>query len=141
MDFLFVTSTASYVSYPELINYVSTLPKNGVYAGAHPYPEASFVSGACRIISRDVVKYVLTNKRNFDVAVIEDMALGDLIRGGGFKPVFLPPNNISSIEDLLRLDQHELSGKFHFRLKSFVGEKRNDVELMHALHLRLNGAG
>ncbi len=138
-DYLFLTSTASYVNVTNLVSFVNGQPSTGVYAGAHPYPEASFISGACRLLSRDVVQFVVDNRRKFDVAVIEDMALGDLIRSGGFTPVFLPPNNLTSIEDINLLSGDELHDKFHFRLKSFLGTKRNDVALMLALHSRVKG--
>ena len=122
-----------------MIKFVATLPRNGTYVGARPYPEASFVSGSCRFMSRDVIEFVLSNKRRFDVAVIEDMSLGDLIRSGGFNPSFIQPNNFSSLDELISLGKTELSDKFHFRLKSFVDGKRNDVVLMKLLHQKLNG--
>ena len=138
-DYLFLTSTASYVNVPNLVSFIDNQSNAGVYTGAHPYPEASFISGACRLLSRDVVQFVVDNRHKFDVAVIEDMALGDLIRSGGFTPAFLPPSNLTSIEDINLLRRDELLNKFHFRLKSFSGTKRNDVALMLALHSRVKG--
>lgn len=136
-DFLFLTSTASYIRPTELLRFVSSLPKSRVYAGAHPYPDANFVSGACRILSRDVVQLVLSHRRSFDPAVIEDMALGNLIQSFGIVPTYTTLNNIDSIERLDQKSDAELNSSFHFRLKSGNLHQRNDVEIMKSLHNRL----
>jgi hypothetical protein len=140
-DFLFLTTTASYVRPKELARYVKSLPASGVYAGAHPYPEANFVSGACRILSRDVVQLVLNNRKLFDPAVIEDMALGNLIQSFGIKPIYIKLNNVDSMDSLDQKSDTELLSSFHFRLKSGNLHNRNDVEIMHGLHNRLMNLG
>ncbi len=140
-DYLFLVSTASYVRPNELMKFVSTLPLHGAYAGARPYPEANFVSGACRILSRDVVQKVVENRKAFDPAVIEDMSLGNLIQSFGIEPIYTSLNNIDSVESLNRMSDEELLSKFHFRLKSGSLQDRNDVTIMHALHNRLISLG
>jgi hypothetical protein len=140
-NFLFLTSTASYVRINALQEFISGLPQKNVYAGAHPYPEATFVSGACRILSRDVVQLILANRRKFDPAVIEDMALGDLVQSLGVNPIYTTLNNIDSIEVLTSITDKEIASKFHFRLKSGTLSERNDVQIMKALHQRVLNLG
>ncbi len=140
-DYLFLTSAASYVRPNALINYVKNLPRSGVYSGAHPYPEANFVSGACRVLSKDVVAAVYRDRIKFDPAVIEDMALGDLIRSLGYAPMYISANNIASLHALDEWKDEDLLSRFHFRLKSGSLTDRNDVSIMKALHERLKKLG
>lgn len=140
-DYLFITSSASYVRPNELVKYVKNLSRSGIYSGAHPYPEANFVSGACRILSKDVVAAVYRGRIKFDPAIIEDMALGDLIHALGYKPMYISANNISSFADLDKWKDEDLLSRFHFRLKSGSLKNRSDVRIMKALHKRLKRLG
>jgi hypothetical protein len=140
-DYLFITSAASYVRLNALVKFVNNLSRSGIYSGAHPYPEANFVSGACRILSKDVVAAVYRERMKFDPAVIEDLALGDLIRSLGYEPIYITANNISSLATLNEWTDKDLLSRFHFRLKSGSLEDRNDVRIMKALHERLKRLG
>jgi hypothetical protein len=140
-DYLFITSSASYVRPNALVKYVKNLARSSIYSGAHPYPEANFVSGACRILSKDVVAAVYRERVKFDPAIIEDMALGDLIRSLGYKPMYISANNISSLDALNEWKDEDLLSKFHFRLKSGSLKDRSDVSIMKALHERLKRLG
>jgi hypothetical protein len=133
-DYLFLTSSSSYVRVDKLMEYVSTLPSGGVYSGAAPYESAEFISGANRILSRDVVEEVVKNQSKFSPVIIEDVALGVLIAKLGFSRSSFPISNISSLDELLEADLETLKSSYHFRLKSGTLENRNDVEIMQRLH-------
>ena len=136
-DFLFVTSTASYVQPNLVLDFASTLPLENVYAGAEPYPGANFISGSNRIISRALAKQVLENRRYWSIGIIEDLALTNLIKAKGNELITFPIRNISSLAELDLLTDSDLTSSYHFRLKSFQGKDRLDATIMKRLHLRI----
>jgi hypothetical protein len=136
-DFLFVTSTASYVQPKLVLDFVQALPNEQIYAGAEPYPGAGFISGSNRIISREIAQQVLRSKRKWAVGVIEDVAFTNLVKFNGNELVMFPIVNIASLKELDELTDKQISESYHFRLKSFEGQTRTDVTIMKKLHSRI----
>jgi hypothetical protein len=136
-DYLFLTSSSSYVNPKKLVDYISTLPLTNVYVGALPYQDAAFISGSNRILSRDVVRKVLKNAHRLDPTIIEDVALGQLINRLGITRKGFPIFNVASLEELESISDRELESVYHFRLKSGALNARKDVEIMKSLHSRL----
>lgn len=133
-DYLFVTTTASYVQPKMLLKYIENVPKEGVYAGAEPYPQANFISGSNRILSRDIAIQILANRTKWKTGTIEDVALADLIKSLGNRLDTFPILNISNLDELNRISDFQLRNSYHFRLKSGTLQNRNDVEIMTQLH-------
>lgn len=140
-QYLFITSSSSYVRIPLLMKFVEKLPNEGVYVGAIPYENAEFISGANRILSRDVVEKVVKYSYLFDPTVIEDVALGNIVAKLGFKRTGFPISNIGSMFELENSTDRFLNSSYHFRLKSGSLDNRGDVEIMHKLHARIRKAG
>ena len=140
-EYLFITSSSSYVNPYRLKEYISKLNSKSVYAGALPYQDARFISGSNRILSRDVVQKVLENKTRFDPTIIEDVALGQLIESLGVERLGFPICNIASIKELESFPVVSLQTSCHFRLKSGKLTERNDVQIMKALHIKLSDLG
>jgi hypothetical protein len=140
-EYLFLTSSSSYVNPYRLKEYISKLNSNSVYTGALPYQDAQFVSGSNRILSRDVVEKVLENKTRFDPTIIEDVALGQLIDSLGVERLGFPISNIASLKELDAFPATGLQTSYHFRLKSGELTDRNDVQIMKALHKKLSELG
>jgi hypothetical protein len=138
-DFLFVTSTASYVQPKLVLDFVRGLPNENSYAGAEPYPGANFISGSNRIISRNIAHQVLSNRKRWAIGVIEDVALTNLVKSCGNNLITFPISNIGSLSELDSLTDKELYSRYHFRLKSFQGEDRMDAIIMNRLHSRIMG--
>ena len=136
-DFLFVTSTASYVQPKLVLSFAQSLSKKNIYAGAEPYPGANFISGSNRIISRDIARKVLENRRSWAIGLIEDVALTNLIKAEGNELSTFPIMNIGSLDELDTLTDADLISSYHFRLKSFQGEDRLDATIMKKLHSRI----
>lgn len=136
-DFLFVTTTASYVQPKLVLNFARSLSKENIYAGAEPYPDANFISGSNRIISRDIARQVLENRRNWAIGLIEDVALTNLIKAEGNELITFPIMNVGSLGELDSLTDVDLTSSYHFRLKSFQGEERLDATIMKKLHSRI----
>jgi hypothetical protein len=135
-DYLFITTSSSYIRPGKLMDYIATLPKAGVYAGGLPYKNAKFVSGSNRILSSDVVALVLENASNFSTTVLEDVALGSLINDLGVDRIFIPLINLASLGELNCTSDNVLTENYHFRLTSGPLGKRGDVEIMIELHKR-----
>lgn len=137
-DFLFLTTSSSYIVPTKLLSIIDELPEGDVYAGGYPYETAEFVSGSNRILSRSLVVKVLKYRRKWDPTLLEDVALGKLIRGLGVFPIFYPLKNISSLNELRKIGGSEILNNYHFRLKSqrIAGSDliRDDVEIMLELH-------
>lgn len=140
-DYLFVTSTASYIQPKLVLDFILGLPSENSYAGAEPYSGANFISGSNRIISRKIAKQVLSKRKRWAVGVIEDVALTQLIKSCGNNLITFPIANISSLKELESMTDKELETRYHFRLKSFQGADRMDVIIMKKLHSRIMGTG
>ena len=140
-DYLFFTTTSSYVNLNRLKLEVEILPKNDVYAGARAYAGANFAAGNNRLISRDVAIKILENRKEMDVGTIEDVAIGNLMKLLNVKFIELPSLNINSISHLSSISDLELLQNFHFRMKNGLLKDRGDVPIMLALNHRLREIG
>ena len=136
-DFLFTTTTASYINLQVLSGKVEELNSESLYYGGKAYDGAEFISGAHRIISRDVAFRILSMKGLWPAGTIEDVALGKLLAKSGIEPSFIPLNNISTLEELDSKSDEFLRENYHFRLKAGLNTQRGDVKIMMALHDRL----
>lgn len=136
-DFIFMTTTSSYIRPRKLMEIVSSLPRQGVYAGAVAYEGANFAAGNNRLFSRDTAEAIVTFRRKLACGTIEDLAIGNLCAEIGFKLIELPKINISSMDELHSLSDKDLESNFHFRLKSGTIDDRNDVPIMRELHRRV----
>lgn len=141
-DWLYMTTTSSYVRPRKLLAAASSLGKEAVYAGT-PIKAGSltFASGANRLLSRDVVAAVYENRRRWQRSDLEDVGLGKLTSNLGFSLQPLGTLNVGSFEELAGVTEPSLRSGFHFRLKSGPLDARLDVDLMQALHARVCDAG
>ena len=136
-NYLFMTTTSSYIRPHNLMDKITSLPEQGLYAGAIAYPGARFAAGHNRLYSRDVVKRILEARRMLRCGVIEDLALGNLCISLGIQMVELQKRNIGSLDELDLISDQELQEQFHFRLTSGTRTNRQDVKIMNALHNRI----
>lgn len=133
-DFLYVTSTSSYIRPAILLEQCKDYPQSGVYLGPLPYEGAKFVSGSSRLLSRDVAQIIWDNRLRFKISVIEDQAMAELLSKYNIYPSHLPLYNVDSREMAGQRNEHNSAGIFHFRLKTIVNGKRDDVMVMKTLH-------
>ena len=136
-DYLFRTTSSSYVRAIELIKVSEVLPREKYYGGAIAYEGARFAAGNNVLISRDLIERIAMKKNITNPTIIEDVSLGNYMNSIGVELSPLPQINIDSIEKLNSIPDKELNKNFHFRLRSGSLQKRNDVEIMHALHERI----
>ena len=136
-DFLFITSTASYVQPDLVLKFVNEIPNNLTYAGAEPYEGAGFISGSNRIISREIALQALESRNKWKPGIIEDVEFTRLVKANGSQLITFPIANIDSIANLLETPDEFIKRNYHFRLKSISGAIRNDVTIMKSLHERV----
>jgi hypothetical protein len=136
-NYLFMTTTSSYLRPYVLMSIVEELPRSNVYAGAVAYSGATFAAGNNRLFSRDVVEQILNARSSLQCGIIEDLALGNLCSQLGVDLIELSKRNISSEEELQFLTDEDIGKEFHFRLTSGTRNNRQDVEIMRALHNRV----
>jgi hypothetical protein len=97
-----------------------------------------FVSGANLLINRETAEIILRSLDHWNHGFLDDVALGRLLEG----VVAITPirsMNFSSLEELDRCTNLELSEVMHFRCKS-SSVLRNDVEIMSEVLKRIQHA-
>lgn len=136
-DFLFMTTSSSYIRLDELARLLSKHEPFEFFGGASAYDGANFAAGSNRVLSRDLVQDLLRRPLDYLPFPIEDLSLSKSVLRKGVRLVKLPHMDIDSLENLERVTDAELLNHYHFRLKSGSLENRNDVEIMKELHRRL----
>lgn len=79
-DFLLRVTSTCYVDTPQLMRFLRTAPRQGLYAGnLCSLRKVPFVSGAAILFSRDVVTRLVANERAMRLDIYEDVGLGELV--------------------------------------------------------------
>jgi len=136
-DFLFMTTSSSYIRLEELSKLLSVQMTNRFFGGATAYSGANFAAGSNRVFSRDLVQNLLNRPLDYLPFPIEDVSLSKSVMKDGIKLARLPHLDIDSLENLHKLTDAELLNHYHFRVKSGSLDNRNDVAIMKSLHERL----
>lgn len=139
-DFILRTNISSYFNLDLLYEKILTLPKDNLYAGYHTYHNGSlFASGAGYIISKDVLKYIISNKNSIDFGLCysgpaewpdyDDVTIGKLL---SHIPIihldridYTTPEQISTIETTYQ-------GHYHYRCKNWP-DRSGDIIVMNKL--------
>jgi hypothetical protein len=136
-DFVFMTTTSSYIRPNQLLAILADVPKSNFLAGARAYNGANFAAGSNRVLSRDLVQFLVDHPKSYLPYPIEDVSLSKSLTANGIEVHFLPHIDIPSISKLNALTDAELLSHYHFRLKSGSHDQRGDVSIMKALDDRL----
>ena len=126
-DYILRTNMSSFFIFPRLLDYLSTLPKDGVYAGVLG---GQCVSGAGIIMSRDIVKLILQYKdellnNNTD---IDDVLLGTFMKEHNVSAIdcAVPRVDIISLEQWSKVKNSIPQKAFHIRTKNVFGRRKTD---------------
>lgn len=134
-DYLLMTTSSSYVQPKMLLEKLTTFQEKYLYAGPEINPgNDSFVSGAQTILNRDAARLLLMNKTRIPGSLLDDVAIGRTFRKLNVGITRLETLNIASLNELENVPINVLRGNHHFRLKSQLGQNRNDVMIFEALH-------
>ncbi len=137
-EFMFITTTSSFINVKQLIKHLSGFKRDiPIYAGhlLGEFPE-EFVTGAGQLINRKTAEIVVSNFRQYPHRMLNDVALGALLRKNGVNPIEIPWIWCKSVDEVLELSDENLSSTMHFRCKTSANP-RTDSEIMSALHHRL----
>tara|TARA_X000001036_G_C20668802_1_gene801689 strand:- start:778 stop:1512 length:735 start_codon:yes stop_codon:yes gene_type:complete len=101
-DYIFRTNTSSYVNYPNLVSYLKKINKEKVdycgFIGKHK--DIEFVSGSGIILSKVAVKTIIENKGQLDKNLVEDVAIGKILKINKIFPIMGKRKDILSHRDL-----------------------------------------
>jgi len=131
-DFIFRTNSSSYVDKKLLKDYLRDKPKKNFYSGVvGNHFGISFSSGSGFIITKDLVNLVLDKEKEWEHRLIDDVALGLLLRNYNVTPTPAPRYDITILNDETPLNF------YHYRLKSH--DRNIDMYRMEKLHeMKLN---
>jgi len=82
-DYIFRTNLSSYVYINELINFIKDKPKNNFFCGVQGYSKKhkiKYISGSGYFLSRNLVKLIVEKSNQWDLNVIDDLALSKLMQ-------------------------------------------------------------
>lgn len=137
-EFMFITTTSSFINVKQLIKHISGFKTDiPIYAGhlLGEFPE-KFVIGAGQLINRKTAEIVVSNFRQYPHRMLNDVALGSLLRNNGVNPIEIPWIWCKSVDEVLELSDENLFSTMHFRCKT-TSNPRTDSEIMRALQQRL----
>jgi hypothetical protein len=141
-DFLYFSNTSSYINLIELNKLIKTFPVSKVYGGTRgTFGDIPFMSGANRMLSRDLVEKLVSNFSLWDFSYVEDVSMGKLLSGEDTNFVAIPSQVFQTKEQIDSADIIQMKQNVHFRLKSGNLKLRNDIELMLYLHRTLVSKG
>lgn len=112
---IFRTNLSSFFILDELIKINKNLPDLNVYAGVST---PTFVSGAGFWLSKDIVEYILNNRSNINFSVMDDVAIGELLKS--FIKTPLPRYDVPPFSQFIDIQSilPKLNNQYHIRVKS-----------------------
>lgn len=137
-DYLVTTITSAYIDLPRLESFLENQPRLGYLGGR--ITEISgfkFQQGSFRVYSRDIIEWIVRNRRKYRHWLPEDVAMGKLVYELKRDLIKIPDSTAYSLEELEAIPDEELCMAIHVRCKGSrvpENEPRNDVEILHALH-------
>ncbi len=87
-DYVFITTTGSFINFKEFDKFIDYLPYNNVYCGPLDfYPPVRptkeeiipFISGRGIIFSKDICDLIIANKNSLDYGLLDDVGWGKLL--------------------------------------------------------------
>lgn len=132
--YIYDTNASSYVDVTNLLSQISKFSDSPLYAGNVPLK--GFISGANRFFDDFSIQLILKNKVRWNPALLEDVALGKLMKSLGVKMTELDSVVVSTIEETNAIEETMFETNFHFRTKSVLGNQRSDALLMRVIQDR-----
>lgn len=137
-DFVIRTGTSSIWIYPNMLDFLKTLPREKVYAGIDG---GGFVSGAGIIMSKDICDLLCKCKNEaYSCLYEEDVKIGQFMINHN-----IPIRNINTRTDILSFDSYKyiklLPNMYHFRVKFHVNnpdERQREILIMNDILKKFN---
>ena len=137
-DYLVTTITSAYIHLPRLERFLENQPREGFLGGR--LTELSgfkFQQGSFRVYSKDIVEWIVDNRKSYRHWLPEDVAMGKLVDKLKGDLTEIPDSTAYSLEELSTIPDGVLKKAIHVRCKGSRvqnQELRNDVEILHAVH-------
>lgn len=127
-DFIVRTNLSSLWNYTALLNYLETLPRVGLYAGARGvYNNVIYASGAGFIVSPDIAKLIVDNRKLMEsYNYVDDVDIGYGLAKLGVKLVVASRVDIGSLTALQKYVYNPIV--YHYRIKADDLSKRTEEE-------------
>ena len=120
-DYVLRTNLSSFYVIPKLLEFLTTLPKTGVYCASGE----GFGSGCGYILSPDVVRLIVQNKKKlFNKDGNDDVVLGEFLKDKQVSLLPAPRTDLLSLEEWLKYKNHINPKDFHFRVKNLTHDLR-----------------
>jgi hypothetical protein len=137
-DYIFRTNTSSYVNYKNLIRFLKKIHLEGTdYCGyIGNYNGIEYVSGSGIILSEHAIKSIISYQSKLDINVVEDVAIGKLLKINKILPTKGKRKDIESHKDIRNLESDE----YHIRcrLDSFGYSRNLEKYLLNFIYLSFN---
>jgi len=137
-DYIFRTNTSSYVNYKNLIRFLKKIHEEGTdYCGyIGNYNGIEYVSGSGIILSENAIKSIISSQSELDINVVEDVAIGKLLKINKILPTKGKRKDIESHKDIRNLESDE----YHIRcrLDSFGYSRNLEKYLLNFIYLSFN---
>jgi len=137
-DYIFRTNTSSYVHYRNLMKYLSKISKEEIHYSGYigKFDGIDYVSGSGIILSKLAIKSILKSKNKLDESVVEDVAIGKLLKLNKILPKEGKRKDIESHKDIsnFQLDEYHV----RCRLDSFGYSRNLEKYLLGYLHRTFN---
>lgn len=132
-DFVFRTNSSSYVNLPMLQEFVQSIPTERFYGGfIGESGGVRFASGACTLMSRDLVQHVVTDPE-WEFGIIDDVAMGRSMMRAGVAVQPVKRIDVLSLADIDALKAEDLRSVFVVRCKN-SDARAHDVSAMRRVH-------
>jgi hypothetical protein len=137
------TNLSSVWDFKELIAFLETQPKTGLYSGIinnNVENKAPYVSGAGIVMSIDIAQ-MLVQLRNFvcSVGVSDDVDFGHTLSGLGISPVHGKRVDFVSLKHYEEHHDKTPEGTYHYRVRheNYMGNRMEEPEIMRRIVARI----
>lgn len=132
-DYVFRTNASSYIDKKLLLEFIKDKPKENFYSGViGNYHGIPFASGSGYFLSKDLLKYILENKNEWNHQVIDDVSVGIMMLQKNIK--IYPGKRFDltdeSYSNLFNIDPNH----YHYRCK-MQNNRLMDLENMQKIHI------
>jgi hypothetical protein len=141
VDYIFRTSSSSYIDKKRLLKYIEDKPKNNFYSGfIGTYNNINFASGSGFFLSKDLFNLILNNKDKLNYELYDDVSVGDFLKNINIEII----NNkrydiLNESLDIEKINNKEFLEYFHYRFKIMANRDIDIINMKKIYKLKENG--
>jgi hypothetical protein len=143
-DYILRTNLCSYFIIDNLLKKLENKPKENLYWGVINYyfNPINYISGTCIILTKDLIKKIITNREKINYNNVEHMSIGtpvdDMSLGIflNYDYKYIDAHRIDIEYNDLNYNELDIDNFYHIRFKS--NNRKIDIKRMYALNNYLN---